>query len=154
MIRGVCNSLSICICLEITMYCSSLIHQIHHDTSLQKAEWIYVMVTRVFKKHIMEYKCAKKMYIGHVLVNAFIFWDIIIHPYPLPIPVGKPCALFTRNWPHSQIPECTCSISHNAQFRTEMCTFLFWMEHFGIWNRCMLGFVKSVYSTQQWCLDS
>ena len=43
----------------------------------------------------------------------------------------------------SHIPECTCSISHNAPFRTEMCTFLFWMEHCGIWNRCILGFFKS-----------
>ena len=49
------------------------------------------------------------------------------------------------NWPNSQIPECTCSISHNAPFRTEMCTFLFWMEHYGIWSRCILGFVKLVY---------
>ena len=50
------------------------------------------------------------------------------------------------NWPNSQIPECTCSISQNAPFRTEMCTFLFWMEHCGIWNRCILEFVKLVYS--------
>ena len=49
------------------------------------------------------------------------------------------------NWPNSQIPECTCSISHNVPFRTEMCTFLFWMEHCGIWNRCILGFVKLIY---------
>ena len=48
------------------------------------------------------------------------------------------------NWPNSQISECTCSISHNAPFRTEMCKFLFWMEHCGIWNRCVLGFVKLV----------
>ena len=50
-----------------------------------------------------------------------------------------------NNWPNSQIPECTHSISHNAQFRTEMCTFLFWMEHCGIWNRCIPGFVILVY---------
>ena len=49
------------------------------------------------------------------------------------------------NWPNSEIPECTCSISQNAPFRTEMCTFLFWMEHSGIWNRCILGFVKLVH---------
>ena len=49
------------------------------------------------------------------------------------------------NWPNSQIPECTCSISHNATFSTEMCTFVFWMLHCGIWNRCILGFVRSVY---------
>ena len=42
------------------------------------------------------------------------------------------------NWPNSQIPQCTCSISDNAPFRTEMCTFLFWMEHCQIWSRCIL----------------
>ena len=51
------------------------------------------------------------------------------------------------NWPYSQIPECTCSISCNAPFWTEMCTFLFWMEHCGIWNKCILEFVKLVYWT-------
>ena len=49
------------------------------------------------------------------------------------------------NRPNSQIPECTCSISHNAPLRAEMCTFLFWMEHCGIWNMFILGFVKLVY---------
>ena len=38
----------------------------------------------------------------------------------------------------------TCSISHNSPFRTEMCTFLFWMVHCGIWNRCIVGFVNQV----------
>ena len=51
-----------------------------------------------------------------------------------------------HNWPNSQFPECTCSISQNAPFRTEMGTFLFWMEHSGTWNRCILRFVKLVYS--------
>ena len=49
-----------------------------------------------------------------------------------------------RYWPNSQIPQYTCSISHNAPFRTEMCTFLFWMVHCGIWNRCIVGFVRLV----------
>ena len=41
--------------------------------------------------------------------------------------------------------ECTCSTSHNAPFRTEMCTFLLWMVHCGMWNRCILCFVRLVY---------
>ena len=45
-----------------------------------------------------------------------------------------------------RISECMWSISHNAPLRTKMCTFLFWMEHCGIWNRCILGYVKLVYS--------
>ena len=46
---------------------------------------------------------------------------------------------------NSQIPQCTFFISHNAPFKTEMCIFLFWMVHCGIWNRCIAGFVKLVY---------
>ena len=34
--------------------------------------------------------------------------------------------------------------SHNAPFRTEICICLFWMEHCGIWNRCILGFVNQI----------
>ena len=49
--------------------------------------------------------------------------------------------------PISQIPECTCSISHNAPFRTEMCILLFWLEHCGIWNRWIMGFVNYVNCT-------
>ena len=50
------------------------------------------------------------------------------------------------NWLNSHIPECSCSICHNAPFKTEMCTFLFWMEHCWIWNGSILGFVKLVHS--------
>ena len=28
---------------------------------------------------------------------------------------------------------------------TEMCTFLFWMVHYGTWYRCIAGFVKLTY---------
>ena len=45
------------------------------------------------------------------------------------------------NRPISQNPQCTCPISHNASFRTEMCTFLFWIVHCGTWNRWIVGFV-------------
>ena len=31
--------------------------------------------------------------------------------------------VFIPNWPNSQIPQCTCSTSHNAQCGTEMCNF-------------------------------
>ena len=46
------------------------------------------------------------------------------------------CSDSPSDRPISQIPQCTCSLSHNAPLRTEMCTFLFWMVHCGIWNRC------------------
>ena len=45
------------------------------------------------------------------------------------------------NLPNSQIPECTCFISHNAPFITKR----YWMENCGIWNSCILRFVKLVY---------
>ena len=46
--------------------------------------------------------------------------------------------------PFSQNPQCTCPISHNAPFRTEMRAFLFWIVHCGIWDRCIVGFVNLV----------
>ena len=48
------------------------------------------------------------------------------------------------NRPISQIPPSICFISHNAPFRTEICTFLFWMVHCGIWNRSIVGFFNQV----------
>ena len=65
-------------------------------------------------------------------------------PFHGPFMPVLPCLYPCSKWPNSKIPECICTISHNALFRTEMCTFLFWMEHCGIWNR-FLGFVKLVY---------
>ena len=44
--------------------------------------------------------------------------------------------------PISQITPCNCPISHNKPFRTEMCTFLFWMVYCEIWDRCIMGFVN------------
>ena len=43
-----------------------------------------------------------------------------------------------------QIPQCTCPTSHNAPFKREICTFLFWMVHCGIWDRRIVGFVRLV----------
>ena len=52
------------------------------------------------------------------------------------------CICNRQNW---QIPQSTCSISHNAPFRTEMCTFLFWMVHCGKWDKCLVRFVRWVF---------
>ena len=65
-------------------------------------------------------------------------WRDFWHPIPAP-----------DNWPNSPIPQCTCPISHNAPFRTEMCTFLFWMVNCGIWNRCIVGSMRLVNSLPQ-----
>ena len=46
------------------------------------------------------------------------------------------------NRPNSQIPQGSCPISHNAPFRTEMNTFLFWMVYCGIWDSCVVRFGK------------
>ena len=46
---------------------------------------------------------------------------------------------FVCNRPISQIPRYTCPISHDAPFRTEMCTFMFWMVHSRIWAGVLCG---------------
>ena len=63
-----------------------------------------------------------------------------IHNLKLDPPIIQVTA--PSNWPNSQIPQCTCTTSHNASFRTEMCAFLFYMMHCGIWYRCIMGFVN------------
>ena len=49
--------------------------------------------------------------------------------------------------PVSQIPQYIWSMSHNAPFRTEICTFMFWMMYCGILFRCPVGFVTLACST-------
>ena len=45
------------------------------------------------------------------------------------------------NWTVSQIPHCTCPISHNTPVRKEICTFLFWVVYCWIWGRThIVGF--------------
>ena len=92
--------------------------------------------------HICAHFCYKMLHCGiwHRCILGFVR---LVYWRPCLIPTNSPV-----NWPNSQIPECTWSISHNTPFRTEMCIFLFWMEHYGIWIRCILGFVKLVYCHQ------
>ena len=80
--------------------------------------------------------------------NGTDFPQITHYRLPVTRPRGRDmgCLLWVQNnWPNSQIPKCIGSISLKAPFRTEMCTFLFWMMHCGIWNRCIMGFVKLVH---------
>ena len=74
-------------------------------------------------------------------------------PYPTMLHSEQKCAHFCSEWRIMGYGTgafwdlwlwMNCSISHNTPFRTEMCTFLFWMEGCGIWNRCILGFVNEV----------
>ena len=51
------------------------------------------------------------------------------------------------NRPISQILQCTCPTSHNAPFRTEMCTSLFWMVHCGRRDKYIVGSVRLVCTT-------
>ena len=72
--------------------------------------------------------------------NYHILHDIVYKSY---FHVGH--TLYNKCWYNrlaSQFPHCAYSISHNAPFRTEICTFLFWMVHCRIWNRCIVGFVN------------
>ena len=46
----------------------------------------------------------------------------------------------------SPIPQRTYPISHTyTYFRTGMCTFLIWMVHCGIWDRCIVEFVNLIF---------
>ena len=53
------------------------------------------------------------------------------------------CYVVTIDQSHKS-HKCICPISHDTPFKTEMSTFLFWMVHCGIWDRCIVGFVNLV----------
>ena len=82
---------------------------------------------------------------AHSLTEIMAWISYSIHIF-LWAAITYPCwTSVVVNWPNAQIPECSCSKSHKAPFRTEICTFLFWMKHCGIWNRCIMAFFKLVY---------
>ena len=60
-----------------------------------------------------------------------------------PIPIAS-IYVWPSTSPISQIPQCTCPISHNTPFRTDMYTILFWVVYGGIWDRCIVGFISIV----------
>ena len=60
--------------------------------------------------------------------------------------------MWVANKPISQIPQCTCPISHSAPFRTEVGTFLFRMVHFGMWISCIVVFVNFDLMWSPWLL--
>ena len=62
--------------------------------------------------------------------------------------------LYLKNRLISQIPQCTCSLSHNVPFRAKMCAFLFWMVHCVIWNRCIVRIVNMVKCPQIILIDA
>ena len=55
-------------------------------------------------------------------------------------------AAYRNDRPILQIPHLTSPISNNTQFKTEICTLLFWMVHCGIWEGYIVGFRRVVYS--------
>ena len=77
--------------------------------------------------------CCDVMLCGDVDVTQTLYLISLIHEFR----IKWKSAIYIR--PNSQIPQCTCPTSHNAPFRTEMCAFLFWMVHCGIWDRCIVG---------------
>ena len=61
----------------------------------------------------------------------------LVNGQPFQYYLGSPYTGATRTI--LQIPQCTWPISHNAPFRTEMCTSLFWMVHCRIWTSALCG---------------
>ena len=82
--------------------------------------------------------------IGKKWRNTCVLGDVTRKPVNVDYDTSKSSLRlsYKYNGPISQILQCIYSISHNAPFRTEMCTFLFWMVHCGIWNRCIVGVVN------------
>ena len=128
--------------------CLSLLKKLRYESESDhlQSQVISLKVTSLFS-------CLSKISITPSYVYIMrIFWYIPLNckwNYAL-LTLFQHCNIVCGcrfNRPISQIPQCTCPISHNAPFRTEMCTctFLLWMVYCGIWDRCIMGFVRWVY---------
>ena len=96
-----------------------------------------LLTTQHGKFHFHVYSEQKKNHCNHIyffhsrkilrssfINHTYIFISIsIIHVYILSLLLTSWHTSLRYNWPNLHIPECTCSISHNAPFRTEMCAF-------------------------------
>ena len=104
----------------------------NHLTSL------FAMVFQIQNAHL-QHKIHTKSFIQWSLMNILNLISILAHSST----AREPRQNFNR--PISQIPQCSCSISHNAPFKSEVFTFLLQMLHCGIWNRCIWGLVNLIY---------
>ena len=121
----------------------------HYQWKTKMASW-HSFVFNVHIQNEMKLSRCKEYSLYHL--QWIVKWSDLAWGFWLPgMQINSVALVYTccslllghlSNRPVSQIPQCTCSISHNAPFRTEMCTFLFWMVHCGIWNRCIVGFVR------------
>ena len=73
-----------------------------------------------------------------------------VSPYAKIMCVSGPCRPYRRY--HMQLTHFTNPTMHmfliqQGTIHTEMCTFLLWMVPYGIWNKCVMAFVKWV----SWC---
>ena len=89
-------------------------------------DWLYRSGATDKGERICLIRCTDKCY-----VNQSILYDATV--------VHESCR------PISQIPQCSCAISHNSTFTTKMYTFLFRMAYCGIWSRCIVVFVRSAH---------
>ena len=79
---------------------------------------LYVKTTIIHQLCVPDCAYMENMFINSIHINLY---DISLTQnilYQGIIVIYSPTFF---NWPNSRIPECTCSISHNAPFRTEIC---------------------------------
>ena len=106
--------------LEVWQYIPQNTEQYTNKSSNMNVYCSYSSYTLYILKYLISFCC----------LHQFL-WSECPQPSSLMQNYFETCIKQPLNWPNLQIPECTCSISQNAPFRTEMCTFLFWMEHCG-----------------------
>ena len=98
---------------------------------------------KIYKKLVSE--SPEGVYVGSFYIPDYSFRVLIMYWSE-----QFNCISCTHRWvvhhncTTSRIPQCSRSLSHNAPFRIEMCTFLFWMVSCGIWNRCIVRFVRLI----------
>ena len=130
-----------------TMSATSVNKDLCHYYDVIRAQWVNWVRYKGPTRSSVYYQLSNKC---HSLEKTILFGDKSLWWKQLSmVRVHAFAFAMDLNTRIVQIPQCTCPISHNAPFRTEMCTFLFWIVYCGKWDRCIVGFVRLVY-----CIDT
>ena len=107
--------------------------------------WYFIIVRNIqnfFRNFLFKFRCPWRVKSYHFELFFFNL-DYMVQPLTCYCIIHWHCP----NRLISQTPQCTCLISHNVPLRKEMCTFLFWIVHWGMWDKCMVGLMTLVNSS-------
>ena len=140
-----CHTHELCYFTENTLYCAVTFSQsvLHNRCPIIFCHFLWVKKTTVFTPFVIVVLLTLGCGMSRVSCRAFV--DKILEKGSLN-KIFHTISVIPHKFSIDLIHKSqNALVPYPTMLWTEMCTFLFWMEHCGIRNRWILGFVKLVY---------